>query len=115
MVLDALAKRELSQIAGGMFNDLESAAVALHPEAAQVKAWMGQLGLTGVVLAGSGSSWVGWMMAPRAYAGLATQAGARGWRVFRVQPTRRGWSEEKSSTHHARRQGRAAQRYLGEQ
>jgi len=96
MLLGALAKRDLSGVVEGLFNDLEDTAVELQPEVAKVKVWMGQLGLGGVVLAGSGSAWVGQCPDSRMAALIEREGRARGWHVYLVEPTRRGWSEAKN-------------------
>lgn len=92
---DAVAKRDASGVVAGLFNDLEAAAEELLPEAAQVRAWMGRLGLSHNVMAGSGSARVGYCpddsVGPRAVA----EGRRRGWQVFLVKTETRGWSEAK--------------------
>lgn len=93
MVLENLAKRDLVGVAESMFNDLESAAQCVRPQAGEVRSWMTGCGMRGVVLAGSGSAWVG--HCPQACEAAQIEAAARrqGWQAWRVEPVKRGWSE----------------------
>lgn len=58
-IADALAKGDLSAAISMFANDLETPALDLHPELAQGRDALRKAGATGVVLAGSGSSWLG--------------------------------------------------------
>ncbi|MCK4412929.1 MAG: 4-(cytidine 5'-diphospho)-2-C-methyl-D-erythritol kinase [Candidatus Eisenbacteria sp.] len=93
MLLGNIAKRDLSSVLRAMFNDLEPAAMAIRPEAGEIKAWMLGLGMAGVVLAGSGSAWVGLCPDPDVAVRARREAGARGWTVFLAAPVPRGWIE----------------------
>lgn len=56
---DALARGELDRIAASLSNDLEPAALDLHPALAAGRERLERVGALGVVLAGSGSTWAG--------------------------------------------------------
>jgi 4-diphosphocytidyl-2-C-methyl-D-erythritol kinase len=93
MLLEDIAKRDLPRVLEGMFNHLEPAALAMRPEAGEIKAWMLGLGMAGVVLAGSGSAWVGCCPDSDVAARAKREAGARGWAVFLAESVPRGWIE----------------------
>jgi 4-diphosphocytidyl-2-C-methyl-D-erythritol kinase len=93
MALGQIAKRDLAGVVRAVFNDLESAAERVRPEAAEVRSWMESAGLAGVALSGSGSAWFG--AVPGAEEGERVRARAirRGWAAFVVRPVRGGWLE----------------------
>lgn len=96
IVLQSLAKRDLSMVVEGSFNDLESAAILIQAGAAEVKTWMEQRGLASPILAGSGSAWVARSPDLKDALRLVNEGRQRGWEIFVVKPTRRGWSEAKT-------------------
>jgi len=93
MLLGCLAKRDLAGAVARMFNDLESAAMSVRPEAGEVKAWMLSLGMTGVTLAGSGSAWCGLCPEGLPVDRARREAGERGWRMQWVKSAEQGWAE----------------------
>jgi len=93
MLLGCLAKRDLAGAAARMFNDLESAAMGLRPEAGEIKAWMLGFGAAGVTLAGSGSAWVGLCAGGFRAEDAAREAGRRGWQALPARSTEQGWTE----------------------
>ncbi|MFH1144041.1 MAG: 4-(cytidine 5'-diphospho)-2-C-methyl-D-erythritol kinase [Candidatus Eisenbacteria bacterium] len=93
MVQSCLAKRDLSGVLAWMFNDLESAAMSVRSEAGEIKAWMLDLGMVGVVLAGSGSAWVGRCPKGLPAHRVRREAEGKGWRAFEVETSNQGWIE----------------------
>ncbi|MBD3235104.1 MAG: 4-(cytidine 5'-diphospho)-2-C-methyl-D-erythritol kinase [Candidatus Eisenbacteria bacterium] len=105
ILLEALAKHDVSQVVASVFNDLEAPAEEILPEAALVRAWMGQLGLSDRVMAGSGSAWVGHCRHDSVAARAVTEGRRRGWRVFVTETVARGWSEAKHGSPQRRSTG----------
>jgi len=93
MTLGQIAKRDPAGLARTRFNDLESAAQRVRPEAAQVRSLMVSLGLSGVTLAGSGSAWNGLCSGLEVGERVRAEAAARGWAAFLVRPVRGGLTE----------------------
>lgn len=93
MVLDGLAKRDRAGVSRSTFNDLESAAQCLRPDAGAVKAWMTDAGLVGVILSGSGSAWFGFCPSAREAERVQAAARGRGCEVFLAHPVKGGWIE----------------------
>lgn len=93
MTLGQIAKRDPAGLARTRFNDLESAAQRVRPEAAQVRSFMVSLGLSGVTLAGSGSAWNGFCPGLEVGERVRAEAVARGWAAFLVRPVRGGLTE----------------------
>lgn len=93
MVLDALAKRDRAGVSRSTFNELESAAQRLRPDAGMIKAWMTDAGLAGVVLSGSGSAWFGFCPGAREAGRIQAAARERGHEVFLAHPVKGGWIE----------------------
>jgi len=93
MLLGSLAKRDLSGALARAFNDLESAAMSVRPEAGRIREWMRGLGMAGVVLAGSGSAWAGCCPEGLPAERVTREAEERGWRAFVVEAVGQGWIE----------------------
>jgi 4-diphosphocytidyl-2-C-methyl-D-erythritol kinase len=93
MVLDGLAKRDRAGVSRSTFNDLESAAQCLRPDAGMIKAWMTDAGLAGVILSGSGSAWFGFCPGAREAARVQAAARERECEVFLAHPVKGGWIE----------------------
>jgi 4-diphosphocytidyl-2-C-methyl-D-erythritol kinase len=93
MTLGQIAKRDPAGLARTRFNDLESAAQRVRPEAAQVRTFMVSRGLSGVTLAGSGSAWNGFCPGLEVGERVRAEAVARGWAAFLVRPARGGLTE----------------------
>lgn len=72
---DALAKGDLERIAASLSNDLEPAALSLHPELAAGRDALRDAGALGVVLAGSGSTWAGLARDPDHALAIAARTG----------------------------------------
>ena len=58
-VADALARADVSRLAGALRNDLERAALSLAPQIRSGRDALGAAGSLGVILAGSGPTWLG--------------------------------------------------------
>jgi 4-diphosphocytidyl-2-C-methyl-D-erythritol kinase len=58
-VADALARADVERLAGSIRNDLESAALSLAPQIRSGRDALGAAGALGVILAGSGPTWLG--------------------------------------------------------
>jgi 4-diphosphocytidyl-2-C-methyl-D-erythritol kinase len=93
ILLESLAKRDLRTVVAAGFNDLERPAITLQPGATRLTAWMSEAGLTGIRLAGSGSSWVGYCADPQTARQIILDGSNRGWSLWGVRPTGRGWIE----------------------
>lgn len=93
MTLRQIAKRDPAGLARTRFNDLESAAQRVRPEAAQVRSFMVSLGLSGVTLAGSGSAWIGLCPGLEVGERVRAEAVARGWAACLARPVRGGLTE----------------------
>jgi len=93
MFMGSLAKRDLSGALARTFNDLESAAMSVRPEAGRIREWMLGLGMAGVVLAGSGSAWAGCCPEGLSAERVRREAEERGWRAFVVEAVEQGWIE----------------------
>ena len=65
----------------------------LYEITGEIKAWMLGTGMAGVVLAGSGSAWVGCCPDSDVASRARREAGARGWTVFLAEAVPRGWVE----------------------
>ncbi len=95
MLLADLAKRNLPTLVAEGFNDLEGPALELVPAAHRLAACMREANLSGVRMTGSGSAWIGWLSDPDGVSRLEEVCSRRGWVVYWVRPTARGWNEEK--------------------
>jgi 4-diphosphocytidyl-2-C-methyl-D-erythritol kinase len=58
-VADALARADVERLAGSIRNDLERAALSLAPQIRSGRDALGAAGALGVILAGSGPTWLG--------------------------------------------------------
>jgi 4-diphosphocytidyl-2-C-methyl-D-erythritol kinase len=58
-VADALARADVERLAGSLRNDLERAALSLAPQVRSGRDSLGAAGALGVILAGSGPTWLG--------------------------------------------------------
>jgi 4-diphosphocytidyl-2-C-methyl-D-erythritol kinase len=58
-VADALARADVERLAGSLRNDLERAALSLAPQSRSGRDALGAAGALGVILAGSGPTWLG--------------------------------------------------------
>jgi len=58
-VADALARADIERLAGSIRNDLERAALSLAPQIRSGRDSLGAAGALGVILAGSGPTWLG--------------------------------------------------------
>ena len=58
-VADALARADVSRLASALRNDLERAALSLAPQIRSGRDALGAAGALGVILAGSGPTWLG--------------------------------------------------------
>jgi 4-diphosphocytidyl-2-C-methyl-D-erythritol kinase len=96
IMLESIAKRDLPGIVGLGFNDLEGPAREITPQADDLRRRLAAAGLQGVRQAGSGSAWVGWCPDPVAARRVRSEGRRRGWAVYRVRPTERGWIEAQS-------------------
>ncbi len=96
ILLESLAKRDLPTLVADGFNDLEGPALELEPAAVRLTAYMREANLLGVRLTGSGSAWIGLAPNSEVARGVEQTAAERGWVVYRVRPTTRGWIEETS-------------------
>jgi len=94
ILLESLAKRDLPTLVADGFNDLEGPALKLEPAAARLTAYMREANLLGVRMTGSGSAWIGMAPNPEVARGVELAAAERGWVIYRVRPTTRGWIEE---------------------
>jgi 4-diphosphocytidyl-2-C-methyl-D-erythritol kinase len=93
MALGQIAKQDLAGVVRTRFDDLESAAQRVRPEAAEVRSFLVSSGLSGVTLAGSGSAWIGFCPGLEVGERVRAEAAARGWLAFLVRPVRGGWLE----------------------
>jgi 4-diphosphocytidyl-2-C-methyl-D-erythritol kinase len=81
-VADALARADVSRLAGALRNDLERAALSLAPQIRSGRDALGAAGALGVILAGSGPTWLG---LARDEAHAVSVAAAVQWEFARVE------------------------------